>query len=230
MATIKTGGNDDELGESRWENFEHQHVSTVWKINAGDLTGDDSPGNLARETLAPAGGLERGELAELVYLQSAFRCYIVDASGTGSTSGQLLAELEIFKDVKADWQVVHDYSQANIDDNDTPLVSSKLSESTKDHSYLRQNAMYQQNFDDDTNGTGGAGGGDAVHRDSRHLRHEMGRGPMYDDEDRIAWDAGIDVGNLSDEQVIVQAQTDLVWDLFEYADRPTLTDIRPVSR
>lgn len=174
-----------------FDNLDRQGFRAALNLASGDP--DIVQGNLA--IIEPAGGLERGEIAELV----AMYVNLLFEADTSGASRRADSTLEVTR--RAEPQLVIDNASGfeSSGEIDGQAVDFTLEDSYPGLVYLRE-MLAQSPVNDTTNGVG-AGADMDRHEQLVNYRKEAGRGPVFDRDDLLNHFLRIDHTGGADFQI-----------------------------
>lgn len=212
--------NMDGDGPTDYSDFEYQQISHIHENQ--NLTGSPAQTRIATdfEVLGGIGGLDNNEVAELVYAElvvSIDHEQSVDDQDVGSQTdfrGLFGANLPASTSLLPGRGAAPGTTEIITESNAT---ADQAGNSESEDRIFAQYAMTKSPaFDDQTNGPGGAGGGDTLVIE-RPWRQLVGRGPVLDSSDDVTF-----LSELIQEDEIIdtdgRVDAHLVWDVAETSD------------
>lgn len=201
-----------DRGDS-WHDFEHQLLNVQYSLLD---SGMDASGGFQRFDnyiqVEPAGGLHRGEVAELVAVETQhFSVQIDDAQdgNFGTRPGWATFEFQASSQGFT-FQTIND------DQPDNTVVDVELSNDGED-TFWFDKAFCSHPFTDTANGI--SDNGDSfVHNRLRHYRRDFGMGPLFFENDHIEDHASVSSERIDTDTVTGRAEYRLVWNVMEAND------------
>ena len=207
---------------SGWEGLEIQQVSILQSVFADELPLTDKIG--FTKSIDPAGGLDRRQVAELVAMRVfGVFAFVTPDSGVGTTPGNADHGYEVSMEdspkvlgpiaqARAGAAQVAPWSAGELGD---PANNFERFVDINDPDVLMYATPHNfQAFNDTVNGTGG---GATMHMNHQHFnfREELGGGPELDQHDKVYFHCIIGEHEVADENIVLYAQQQLIWDLRE---------------
>lgn len=211
----------DEI-ETYAEN-EYEKFSLTLATDPANVTKDDT---LKSTWLSepPMGGLERGEVAELVAFYPRFESLTFqDVDNAGTTPGSVIAETEITRTPTGFSEFRDLQDQAGAVTDDTNWNTNAATAQVGDEFLYFNTLSAQMPFNDTTNGSGGGGhlaldGGPDQIIDYRDMYEH---GPLFFwDENEILGTMVLDLFEVANVPVSFEVEYQTVWDIWEVADGP----------
>lgn len=203
-----------------WDELEIQHVSTNYGVPAADLSGATSFActsitAASEKEWEPAGGISRGELAELVALQHVINVYINSTeTADGSVVGQLIVSTE------DDTQGVGNLP-GGFDDIGSTVIDQDEMQVTTDPAHVDiLEAFGTGPFSDGASGVGG-GGSAGQHAKSLNFKAWGGFGPTYDVHSEFRGHPQFSVWNVDDAGIHMDYEGQFLWKVHE-VESPSL--------
>lgn len=215
---------EDRRRSQGWENLEVQHVQTVDHENK-DQVPHAGKRNYAHD-FDPAGGLERGEAAELVALEAnGIFAFVRPEGATDQTSpGNADHEMELSFDDDANMIGYASNTASGTVDADGRGAGGQLDIAERiktDPDVLF--SMKPHNFMSFDDGATGVGGGATMHMAhfDRNYRDFIGGGPIADRHDELFLHVALGEHNVTNAEIYLYNNLVLHWDVFEVEERQT---------
>lgn len=217
VSVRRTSDGGDVQFHDAYDEMEVQRVGGTMFVGSGDLTGGNQV--FAGDPVAsfdPAGGLEYGELAELVYAEIEEMNIAYSYSDSNDQSDPGAVEWALALQTQPSFV---QGSDAAADAADTDFNS--LNAKTHDHGdrLLRGQTVQSNSFADETNGPGGGGGGGGPSRWEYDFRDVAGRGPMFDHQDELHVTTQANTDGLSSLPFGLSYTFHFIWDVVEVEQR-----------
>lgn len=201
-----------------YEDYEHELINQVATVTAGQQSGGGTY-NTSFNDLEPMGGIDRGEVAELVAFELHHRHVDVTASISNQQAGPGAVKFSgtLRNEPGDDGSTLQDDTDSTGDGQ----VDQKMNRSNENHVVLdRWRLTWYSDFQDDTNGLGGSPDGSLAKSDYKFLdfREKFGRGPLFDNNDAIhtGWDFITE--DFDVEQIESRQDFSLYWVIHEVED------------
>lgn len=221
----RTGGIPDQTG---FEELEHQEVSHTFRLtNPNSEVGANGSIESDRvDQIEPAGGLERGEWAELVYLNVYNHEVLKDQpNNTEPTEIRSMWELSfddvmrtgnLSPDMVTKEQSNGDLSVSRGDSTSTNDALVARDRSTDKWEVLYHNASYYlSQVYDSASGSGAGGHHGQSGPVSINYRQMMGGGPVVSSEDELYQHFGLNLVECgNDANIVTHVEFALGWDVF----------------
>lgn len=205
-------------GGQGWEELEKQQISAQTAIPDSEFpTGGLSEWGQTEYTIAPVGGLDRQEIAELIAIES----YGIFAFSqpSGDEVGISVSDCEVELSLNPDQQMigpapVEETTDTFVDDasGETVTINKNLRESTSTDVLFWSKPHNWIGWDDETNGSGG---GSTMHMDHwhRNYRELLGGGPEVDQHDTLYLYQSLGQHNMTNSPINLYNNFHLYWDV-----------------
>lgn len=218
-----------EEGQAAWQNFEPQHFEFDIGLPDANLAGDTGETAAAgkQAELEPAGGLHRGERAELVAIMLwEHSVFLKQQSGQGTTPGIARYQTQWVRSDGVNFEEFIDNQPTTGGEADA-FVSLNVAQNSEAHLFFAQ-ATTQTPFNDTVNGTGG--GGSSLDDPIKMIRYRdmFGWGPVLEPEETVEIFANLTTDQIDTETVNAITEATLVWDVWETPERDAA--VRNVER
>lgn len=178
-----------------FNDLEQYSRSSDYIVRSAALSGGQQTHNPPNPPeLEPAGGLHRGEVAELVAVWvEDTNIDVVETGNAGTTPGTLTGENEL--------KLVAPMKSTTIDEDGSNDVDLRGSDFDDDNLVARWFAHGHAAFNDTTNGSGGGGYGSGFASKRYNFREELGQGPVLEEDDRLFERASIMTNDMANQDV-----------------------------
>lgn len=198
--------------QSGYDELEVQTVNTQMFTDAVNIT--DALEEFAQfHTFEPVGGLDRSEIAELVYLQTNVSMQITGSNDAAAgVHAHVLSEFSSDPELNATFLNASDRSEA---DKDGVTGVDAYNHVSNDPEVLQSHAVgaHAESLDD-TNGSGSGASGSVLAYE-RPYRQVFGRGPTFDRHDDMFIHLGYNSEGTTQPDVEYYESMTLVWDIHD---------------
>lgn len=195
-----------------YDELEVQTVNTQMFTDAANIT--DALEEFDQfNTFEPVGGLDRSEIAELVYVQTNVSMQITGSNDAAAgVHAHVLSELSSDPELNATFLNASDRSETDVDGVTGVDAYNNVS---NDPEVLQSHAVgaHAESLDD-TNGSGSGASGSVLSYD-RPYRQVFGRGPTFDRHDDIFVHLGYNSEGTTQPDVEYYEKMTMVWDIHD---------------
>lgn len=200
--------------QNHWyDDLEEETVDIQAQVGSGNLTGTNDVLQTTSE-YEPVGGLQSGEVAELVAVRLLEHwVWVLPAGSAGTTPGRVVYDVIVGMDGAIEDRVTFDgATNNNVNKNNATRRPGPV--------VWQSRAVGQQAFNDTVNGTGGQGGSVQFQSASWYsYRDVAGVGPLFDRSDSMAANQSFIADQIDSENLQGRLRLQMLWDIHEVGDR-----------
>lgn len=209
--------NRSNARSSAWEDYEHSLHNINLSIPDQALSGGQGFYKSNKTRMEPAGGLHRGEVAELVAVDIQHHEAEVSLAGDdtfGTQPGWASFETQPAREVFRFEEPLEAENQNSITNN------TQVSDDGIDTLFFCKSYATQNFFDGSNPSVSGNGAFEMADQRLLKFRNDYGMGPLFFENDEVQYNCGFNVQQITTDQVNGRAEFRYVWDVMEASELP----------